>query len=95
MPYLSGPGKIPNKLVLDTPQNLDYDEVMTYIAAIAPQSDIYAALDHFDAILPGWDVNEAMGTRYLTERDFPVYDDSADLDRVSNEDWEMFFGSRF
>lgn len=65
---------------------------MTYIANLDQNgnvvSDIYAALDHFDTILPGWDISEARGTRYLSERDFPIYDRSADDSRVSNEDWE-------
>jgi len=72
---------------------------MTYIANIDPNSnvvaDIYAAQDVADRTMPGWFEAEQAGTRFLTERDFPIYDDEADRSRVSNEDWELFGASRF
>lgn len=69
---------------------------MAYIQNLDPNAtDIWAALDAADRDMPGWDVSEGYGDRYLSERDFPIYDESADLSRVSNEDWELFFGSRF
>lgn len=77
---------------VDTAQIPDYDEVMTYIAAIDPNSrqnvDVFAAVDHADQTMPGWWEAEQTGTRFLSERDFPVYDTSADEARVPNEDWE-------
>lgn len=71
---------------------------MTFIQSIHP--DAPATLAHealaaeFDERFPQWEIAEGMGDRFITERDLPIYDDSADLARVSNDDWEMFFGSR-
>lgn len=65
---------------------------MTYIAALDPNSTVntmaWNHLDDADATIPGWYEREQVGTRFLTERDFPVYDTSADEARVPNEDWE-------
>lgn len=69
---------------------------MTFIASIAPdQSNLFAALDHADETMPGWWEASQAGERFLSERDFPIYDEDADLSRVSNEDWELFTGSRY
>lgn len=72
---------------------------MTYIAAIDPNSSRNVALDayvdQFDNIMPDWQTREAFGDTILSEDDFPVYDNSADESRVSNEDWEAFLGSRY
>lgn len=65
---------------------------MTYIANLDPNSntnvDVWNHLDDADATIPGWWEREQAGTRFLTERDFPIYDRSADDSRVPNEDWE-------
>ena len=72
---------------------------MTYIEALDPNSPRNIALDayvdQFDVDMPDWQTREGYGDRILTEADFPVYDASADADRVPNEDWEEFFGSRY
>lgn len=51
-----------------------------------------ALVEHFDATMPGWEVSEGYGDRFLSERDMPVYDASEDMERVPNEDWEAFLG---
>ena len=60
---------------------------MTYIASIAPESDIYAALDHADATMPGWWEASQRGDRFLSERDFPIAD--ADDSEMTLTDWEF------
>lgn len=69
-----------------------------YILSLDPNSaantNLFAALDHADETMPGWWEASQVGDRFLSERDFPIYDEDADLSRVSNEDWEMF-GARF
>lgn len=72
---------------------------MTYIEALDPNSTATAAAeahaDMFDADFPGWETREAFGDTIVSEDDFPVYDTSADDDRVSNEDWEAFLADRY
>jgi hypothetical protein len=46
-----------------------------------------AAVDYFDVILTGWEDRERFGDTLVSEDDFPLYDDSADEYRVSDEDW--------
>lgn len=65
---------------------------MTYIADLDPNNPAIARaealVDFFDAEFPAWESREAYGDTVLSERDFPVYDASADESRVPNEDWE-------
>lgn len=65
---------------------------MTYIAEVDPNSHqniaAEAEFEAFTAVFPDWEISEGMGDRFIGESDFPVYDDSADMARVSNEDWE-------
>lgn len=72
---------------------------MTYIEALDPNSPATAAAEArhewFDENFPEWEVREAYGDTIVSEDDMPLYDASADADRVPNEDWEEFFGSRY
>lgn len=52
-----------------------------------------ARTDWFDAHMPQWREMTAP-ERFVSENDMPVYDRALDAPHVSNEDWEMFFGSR-
>lgn len=49
----------------------------------------------FEDIHPNWVEDEAWGERFLSERDFPVYDDSADMSRVPDSDWEAYFADNY
>lgn len=72
---------------------------MAYILSLDPNStdntNLFAALDIADETIPGWWEAEQFGTRFLSERDFPIYDEDADLFRVSDADYDTFMGSRF
>ena len=72
---------------------------MTYIEALDPNSPrniaLDAAVDQWDEHTPGWQDAERYGDTLVSEDDFPVYDTSADDDRVSNEDWEAFLSDRW
>ena len=65
---------------------------MAYIAHLDPNSyeniAAEAAAEAFEIDFPEWWDREAYGDTILGEGDFPVYDATADMARVSNEDWE-------
>lgn len=68
-------------------------ETMTYTAPRESADASEARRDFFDAEMPQW-VEMTEPERFVSEADLPVYDRNADTDRVSNEDWEAFMGSR-
>lgn len=66
--------------------------LMTYIADLDPNnSDTLAReayADMFSAEFPDWEIREGYGVRYLSERDMPAEDASADESQMTAEDWE-------
>lgn len=60
---------------------------MTYIATLDPEfAGLYDESVEID--FPDWQESEGLHDRFLTESDFPVYDDSVDESRVPDEDWQ-------
>ena len=66
----------------------------TYTAPIESADAAEARLDWFDHHMPQWE-EMTDPERFVSEDDLPVYDTSADDDRVSNEDWEAFLSDRW
>lgn len=66
---------------------------MTLNAYLAQMDADAAAVDYFDALLPGWEDRERFGDTLLDERDFPL--DDHEVGAVSDDDWAFFIESTY
>lgn len=65
---------------------------MTFIQSIHPDNPALIAAeeyrDFFDAMVPDWETRQDMGTRFLTEADFPVEPPAPS--GVTVADWDAY-----